>query len=104
MIQRAGQHGAHANIGARDPTIEYLWRDRLQNVNASAVCGISGSRAQGGLKWPIPKEDEVCIGKPQISLRFEQLFKPTVRRESTVIEHDLRRSINANSGAQLGAA
>ena len=78
MIQRARQHGAHAHIGARDPTIEYLWRDRLQHMNASAVRGIRGSRAQRGLKRSVSEEHQMCVGKTRVSLRFEQLFEPTV--------------------------
>ena len=46
----------------------------------------------------------MCVGKTRVSLRFKQLFKPTVCRESTVIEHDLRRSINTNGSAQLCSA
>ena len=46
----------------------------------------------------------MCVGKTWVSLRFEQLFKPTVCRESTVIEHDLRCSINTDGSAQLRAA
>ena len=49
VIQRAGQHGAHPHIGARDPSIKYLWSDCLHNMDAPAVDGISGGGAQGGL-------------------------------------------------------
>ena len=46
---------------------------RLARACGLAWFSTSGrcSRAQRGLKRSVSKEDEVCVGKPRISLRFE---------------------------------